>query len=127
MQQKIDSAAVRRKIRVSLKCIETLTFNITDAKKLQELLHQVESLEHSCRQQLPKEGGIVLRPTLSLGEIAKKLKLKYKRLHGRTQMYASLMKKVKPKGGSKYKNRFGRKAQRLRYEVGQNLILYYDL
>ena len=116
-QRKTDSADVRRRIRVSLKCIETLTFNITDAKKLQELLQQVESLEHSCREQLPKEEGLVLRPTPSLGERAKKLKLKYKRLRSRTQMYASLTKKVKPKGDSKYKNRFGKKAQKLRLEV----------
>ena len=120
LQRKIDTATVRRKIRVSLKCIESLTFNITDAKKLQELLHQIEALEHSCREQLPNEGGIVLRPTPSLGDRAKKLKLKYKRLHGRTQMYASLMKKNKPKP-SKYKNRVGRKAQKLRCQVGQNL------
>ena len=115
-----DSDAIRRKIRISLKCIETLTFNITNAKKLQELLQQVESLERSCREQLPNKGGIVLRPTLSLGERAKKLKLKYKRLHGRTRMYASLLKKVKPKGDSKYKNRSGRKAQKLQDKVGQN-------
>ena len=85
-----------------MKCIETLTFNITNAKKLQELLQQVESLERSCQEQLPNEGGIVLRPTLSLGERAKKLKLKYKQLHGQTRMYASLL-KVKLKGDSKYK------------------------
>ena len=66
---------------MSLKCIETLTFNITDAKKLQELLQQVESLERSCREQIQTEGGLVLRPMPSLGERAKKIKLKYKRLH----------------------------------------------
>ena len=124
MQQKIDSAAIRSKIRISLKCIETLTFNITDAKKLQDLLQQVESLERSCREQLPKEGGIVLRPTLSLGERAKKLKLKYKQLHGRTQTYASLIKSAKMKGNSKYKHRYGRKAQKLRDKVRQIITLY---
>ena len=54
---KIDSATVRRKIHVSLKCIESLTFDITDAKKLQELLQQAELLERSCRDQLHKKVG----------------------------------------------------------------------
>ena len=67
----------------------------------------------------------MLRPTLSLGERVKKLKLKYKRLCGRTQMYNSLMKKVKPKGDSKYKNSFGRKAQKLRVNVGQNNSIWH--
>lgn len=108
---------MRRKIRISLKCIETMTFNFTDVNKLQQLLQQVESLENSCRKQLPQEGGLVLRPTPSLNERGMQVKLKYKRLRSRTQRYASLSKKSQPKGDSKYKNRHGKKAQKLRLEV----------
>ena len=74
-------------------------------------------LEQSCREQLPQEDGLTLRPTLSLNDRAKQLKLKYMRLRCRTHRYASLTKKVKPKGDSKYKHRFGRKADKLRLGV----------
>jgi len=86
-----------------------MTYNITDVEKIQDLLHQVNSVERSCR-----EG---LRFSLSLKDQAKLVKLKYKQLVIRTQEHGSLQKAVKFKGDSKHKNRVGRKAQKLRAEV----------
>ena len=94
-----------------------MTYNITDVERLQDLLHQVNSLERSCHEGLPQENGLILRPTLSLKDRAKMVKLKYKHLAKCTQKYGSLQKVFKPKGDSKYKNRVGRKAQKLRTEV----------
>lgn len=94
-----------------------MTYNITDVEKLQDLLHQVNSVERSCREGLPQENGLILCPSLSLKDRAKLVKLKYKQLVIRTQKHGSLQKAVKFKGDSKHKNRVGRKAQKLRAEV----------
>lgn len=94
-----------------------MTFNITDVERLQDLLQQVNSLERSCREGLPQENGLILRPTLSLKDRAKMVKLKYQQLKRRTQKLGSLQKVVASKSDSKYKNRVGRKAQKLRTEV----------
>ena len=91
---------------------------------LQQLLIQVKELEESYRQQLPQEDGLLLRPALSLNDHAKAVKLKYKLFRNRTHMYTSLVKK-NSKGDSKYKCRFGKKAQQLRSEViNFNHVLY---
>jgi len=81
-----------------------MTYNITDVERLQDLLHQLNSLERSCREGLPQENGLILRPTLSMKDRAKMLKLKYKQLAKCTQKYGSLQKVAKSKSDSKYEN-----------------------
>ena len=50
-----------------------MTYNITDVEKMQDLLHQVNSVERSCREGLLQENGF----SLSLKDQAKLVKLKY--------------------------------------------------
>ena len=113
-QQCHTADKVRQKVRISLKCLESLSFNMTDPAMLESLLSQLQSLEAQYKAQLPASEGLTIRPKLI--HTAAKLKRKYKRLQKRLQHYSALPSHSRSKRPSEYKfkGRVGIAADRLR-------------
>ena len=63
-------------MRIILKKVETLLYNITDIEKLQILKSKCQELETLARESAPTTGGLVTRPSLSSTLVARKAKLK---------------------------------------------------
>ena len=63
-------------MRIILKKVETLLYNITDIEKLQILKNKCQELETLARESAPTTGGLVIRPSLSSTLVARKTKLK---------------------------------------------------
>ena len=108
----------RQAVRVTLKELESVSFDITSANVLKQLLSDLETLKSKYVQSLSTEDGLVLRTqATSSSERARKLKLKYKRLRQRTAPYGSLTPKQqsgRPRTDYRYRNSVGKKATNLR-------------
>ena len=110
----------RQAVRVTLKELESLSFDIPRVDVLKQLLSDLESLKTKYRQTLSTENGLVLRTQATCTcphERARKLKLKYKRFRQRAAPYGSLIPKQqsgRPRSDHRYRNRVGKKATDLR-------------
>lgn len=109
---------LQQQIRVSLKVIETLSYDVVEVEKLQSLLMKCKDLEEEARRCSPKSEGLILQPK-NTSLLARKIKLKYlkSKRSQHAQKYSSLVKKVKsgrPRQSATFRNRFGRKANLLR-------------
>ena len=108
----------RQAVRVALKELESLSFDITSNDVLKELFSDLEALKVKYGQKVTTENGLVIRtPATSSNQRARKLKLKYKHLRLKTTPYGSLFTKAhsgRPRMNHRYRNRFGRKASNLR-------------
>lgn len=72
---------LQQQVRISLKNLESLTYNLTDSARLEEVLKLTTQLEQTVKTMVPTLSGLLLRPsTLSRCTItARKIKLKYKK------------------------------------------------
>ena len=67
-------------IRVTLKELESLSFDIISADVLKNLLDELQALKAKYQQNVTRESGLILRPQVratSSFERARNLKLKY--------------------------------------------------
>ena len=115
-------------MRTSLKCLESLSFNMTDPAMLENLLCQLQSLEAQYKGQLPASEGLIIRPKLI--HTAAKLKQKYRRLQKRLQHYSVLPPHSRSKRPSEYKfkGRVGIAADRQRKvctQISQSFVARY--
>ena len=107
--------SLRQNIRIALKEIESLSFNMESTEDLQNLAEDLQSLQTKYGECVPKDQGLVLRPspknTFS-AERAIQLKRKYKRLSQQISHYKSLPTKQagRPRLNARYRNRVGKKA-----------------
>ncbi len=109
-----DVRSQRQEVRIALKELESLSFDMEDANSLRSLL----DLRVKYNKDLHTEEGLILRPQpTSTTERARKLKLKYKRLQQRAVPYGSLESKLqpgRPRADERYRNRVGRRAANFR-------------
>lgn len=101
------------KVRIQLKQIETLSYSCTSTEDLLELNMELRKLKAKFESKLPHREGIVLHAAVSQ---AHKVKRKYAQLQKKQTCSALIEggKRRKRKMNSKYKNRVGAKAERLR-------------
>ena len=117
----------RQAVRVTLKELESLSFDITSADILKTLSCELVTLKTKYQQNVTCESGLVVRPQVhatSSFERARKLKLKYKRLRQRRAPYGSLVPKKqpgRPRSDYRHRNRVGRKASNWRKVYGMNV------
>ena len=103
----------RQAIRIALKEIESLSFNMEVIGNLRNLVEDLQSLQQKYGECLPRDGGLVLRPkATNSAERALQLKRKYKRLSQQLSQYKALPTKQggRPRLDACYRNRVGRKA-----------------
>ena len=88
---------LQQQIRVSLKNLESLSYNVTEPAQLKEVLTLTTQLEQKVQNMAPMESGLLLRPSNTSSLLARKIKLKYKRTNQwrRAQAYSSLPKGCK--------------------------------
>ena len=89
--------SLQQRIRTSLKNLESLSYNLTDKMKLEEVLTLTTQLEQRVRSLVPTESGLLLRPLSTSSIIARKIRLRYKKTTQwrRAQAYSSLPKGCK--------------------------------
>ena len=74
-----DLRRQRQTIRIALKEIESLSFNMEVIGNLRNLVEDLQSLQRKYGECLPSDGGLVLRPkATNSAERALHLKRKYK-------------------------------------------------
>ena len=104
----------RQAVRVTLKELECLSFDLESGKVLEQLHGELEVLKLKYEQMVSRECGLVIRSqATSSTDRARKLKLKYKHLHRQSTPYGTLSAgncPGHPKGDYRYRNRVGRKA-----------------
>ena len=87
---------LQQKIRISLKNLESLSYNVVDMDQLKEILRLTKQLEATVKDKAPADldSGLTLRPSCKSTIIARKIKLKYKRyeIWKRSQRYSMLPK-----------------------------------
>ena len=118
------------KARIALKSLETLTYSCTDAEMLLEVEERLQSLLQDLKAQLPQEEGLVIRPAIVSRAI--KTKRKYAHIRARQQSgYCSALTEGKKRGrkraNSKFRNRVGRKADRLRKVCNQDCMVHIHI
>ena len=116
------------KARIALKSLETLTYSCTDAEMLLEVEERLQSLLQDLKAQLPQEE--VIRPAILSRAI--KTKRKYAHIRARQQSgYCSALTEGKKRGrkraNSKFRNRVGRKADRLRKVCNQDCMVHIHI
>ena len=108
----------RQAVRVTLKELESLSFDINSADAIKQLHSDLESLKKKFQQSTSTENGLVLRTQATCSrDRARKLKLTYKQLRQRMAPYDSLYTKQqsgRPRSDYRYRNRVGKKATTLR-------------
>ena len=108
------SRSQRQVVRVALKELESLSFDITSADVLKSLFGDLQALKAKYQQNVTCESGLVLRPQVHATnsfERVRKLKLKYKRLRQRVAPYGSLVPKKqpgRPRNDYHHRNRVGK-------------------
>lgn len=119
--------------RITMKSMESLTYMCTDAHLLMDFNSKLKDLLTDFRSHLPQEEQLVLRP--SVVSRALKTKRKYARIRPglKCSQLAEAKKRGRKKAGSKFRNRFGAKADRLRkvcsysYSIQQIIINFIYL
>ena len=85
---------LQQQIRISLKNLKSLSYNLTEPVKLEGVLKLTTRLEQMVRDIVPTHSGLLLWPSSTSSIIARKIRLKYKRAAQwrRAQAYLSLPK-----------------------------------
>ena len=100
--------------RITLQCLESLTYLCTDVDKLVELDTELKRSLQTFRAGLPQEEQLVVRSSV----ISRGLKTKRKYARMKLNLPCSRLPKSKPRGrrkaDSKIRNRVGARANRLR-------------
>ena len=98
---------------MTLKELESLSFDIASTDALTNLRSDLELLKTKYLLSTSTENGLVLCQHIGAGERARKLKLKYKHLRQRAAPYKTLesdQHSGRPRNDYRYRNHFGRKA-----------------
>ena len=107
--------AAAQKARITLKEIESLTYTCTSTTDLVLLGQQLDDMKTSFQSKLPLSESIIIRAAVV--ETANRTKKKYASLMAR-QRRCSVLKargrKGRRKGDSRFRNRVGARADRLR-------------
>ena len=124
----------RQAVRVTLKELESLSFELDSSDVLKNLSEELQALKAKYQLNVTSENGLVLRPQIyatNSCERARKLKLKYKRMRQRVAPYVSLKPKKqpgRPRRDYHHRNRVGKKASTWRKVLnGWSLIKIYLL
>lgn len=110
----MSASKARQKVQITLKVIESLSYNCDNTLLLQNLESMLHEVERKFREKLPHHEGLLLRPAVVTDE-AKRVSLKYKKM--RLSQYCSLPLHAKVRAGKKdwrHRNRVGHKADRYR-------------
>ena len=75
----MSASKARQKVQITLKVIESLSYNCDDTVVLQKLDSMLNEVERKFREKLPHHEGLLLRPAL-ITDAAKKVSLKYKKM-----------------------------------------------
>ena len=74
----LNTCNLRRRVRVVLHSLESLSYSTDDAVKIEELLNKLEDVQHSFRSSLPSNDGLTILPNKSVPSLltlrAKKIK-----------------------------------------------------
>lgn len=89
LQGSVSAHKVQQQVRITLKVIESLTFNCSDASQLTDLNKMLKEVEEKFRSLLPHQDGILLRPAIVTHQ-AKKITKKYQKIHKCALQYSSL-------------------------------------
>ena len=81
----MSASKARQKVQITLKVIESLSYNCDDTVVLQKLDSMLNEVERKFREKLPHHEGLLLRPAL-ITDAAKKVSLKYKKMRLSTCM-----------------------------------------
>lgn len=116
-------------VRITLKEIESLSFNIEDPQILLQLHTDLASLNKKYAKEVNMKDGLIVRPKVPTKSIivAHQVKCKYKEMQKRAASYRALESSVKvgrPKKDWRYRNRVGRKAAKIR-KVNNNYNMLY--
>ena len=110
----------RQAVRIILKELESLSFDIASDDVIKELQDELHTIKVKYQKNVSKENGLHLytqvQPTSSF-ERVRKLKIKYKRLRQQVVPYDFLIPKMKagrPRNEYHYRNRVGKKASNWR-------------
>ncbi|XP_065893425.1 uncharacterized protein [Dysidea avara] len=107
-----EGKRTQQQIRIVLKKVETLSFNIIDKDKLKVLKGKCDELEVLARDLAPSTDGLILRPSLSSTLTARRAKLKFKsRFLSLTTIHC---KRGRKRQDWRIRNRVGVKAAKLR-------------
>ena len=92
LQHTISAQKVQKKVCITLKAIESLSYNCLESDKLQMLHELLKNVEDKFRSLLPHQDGLLLRPTLMThtATTARRISQKYRRLQLRSSRYGSL-------------------------------------
>ena len=86
-----DLRSQRQTVRIALKEIESLSFNMEDSASLRNLAADLQSLQMQYGECVQRDQGLVVRPkATSSAERAFKLKQNYKRMSQLVSCYKSL-------------------------------------
>ena len=112
----VSLKAAGERVRIQLKEIETLSYSCTSSEDLQQLNNQLKHLKSEFQSKLLHLEGIVLRPAVSH---ALKVRRKYAHITRKRQLKScSVLSETKGRRktlmDSRYRNRVGAKAERLR-------------
>ena len=107
--------AAAQKARITLKEIESLTYTCissTDLVLLGQQLDDMKTSFHGFQSKLPRSESIIIRA--SAVETANRTKKKYASLMARQRRCSVLTARGRRKGDSRFRNRVGVRADRLR-------------
>ena len=114
-EQKCSLNAAAQKARITLKEIETLTYTCSSTTDLVLLGQQLEDLKTTFQSKLPRSESIIVRAAVV--ERATRTKKKYANLMARQRQCSDLAergRKGRRKMDSRFRNRVGARADRLR-------------
>ena len=85
---------LQQKVRISLKNLESLSYNIVKPDQLKEILSLTKQLEATVKDLVPTDSGLILHPSCNTTVTARKVKLKYKKykIWKASQKYSKLPK-----------------------------------
>ena len=102
-------------MRITLKELESLTYSCGNSSDLLHLDKELKVLKTELQSKLPQEEGLIIRPAVIA--TALKTKKKYAQLRQKKQNCSALTvskRRGKRRADSKYRNRVGARADRLR-------------
>ena len=118
--------AAGEKARITLKLMESLTYLCNDSKRLSELDTDLKLLLEGFKKDLPHEQQLIVRTSVVSRALKTKRKYAKIRSHQCSQL-STAKKRGKKKAPSKFRNRIGTKADRLRKVNNNKLYLETDL
>ena len=106
---------LQQKVRISLKNLESLSYNFVKPDQLKEILQLTKQLEATVKDMAPTNSGLLLLPPCkSTSIIARKIKLKYQQyeIWKKSQTYSKL-----PKPHKAGRPKLTRQRTRVRYVI----------